>query len=99
MQKEIIDFLLTGSRSTLKAAFLKRLAEENNLRKQIGELLEAWAEERADLKLLEFILVNGAELSARLGEKQERSALPLPAQPFTLPKAFNKPRTWRKGLR
>ncbi|HXT74631.1 MAG TPA: hypothetical protein VN785_12330 [Candidatus Angelobacter sp.] len=93
--KHLIDFLLTGSRSSTKNAFLMHLSEESNKRKQIVELLEAWAEERAQLIALEFFLAHGEEITSRLGQQEERPALPS-AQPFALPRAFNKPRTWRK---
>ncbi len=92
--KNLIEFLLTGSRSNLKGAFLARLGEESNKRKEIVELLEAWAEARAQLIALEFFLAHGEEITSRL-DREERPALPS-AQPFALPKAFNKPRTWRK---
>lgn len=92
--KDLINFLLAGSRTTLKDAFLAHLAESRNIRKEISVLLDAWVEETAQTMVYEFVLAHDEEITSRLG-RQERSALPS-AQPFALPKAFNKPRTWRK---
>src|SRR5690348_5967646 len=94
-ENKLIDFFLSGSRVTLKAAFLKHMSEERNKRKEIGDLLESWAEEKAQLIALEFLLAHGEELAAKIAEPPEAKSK-LPAQPFALPKRVNLKRNWRK---
>lgn len=60
------DFLLTASKISMEEAMLKRLADASNRRKQIVDLLEAWAERRAEALLLEWFLSHGKELMATL---------------------------------
>ena len=97
-EKTLIEFLLSGSRVALKDAFLRGMAEERNKRKEIGDLLESWAEERAQLIALEFFLMHGEELAARLVAAPAEATLP--AQPFALPKRAplpkRPPRNWRR---
>lgn len=60
------DFLLTASTVSMEEAMLRRLADVSNRRKQIVELLEAWAEGRAEALLLEWFLKHKKELMATL---------------------------------
>lgn len=99
LDKEFMDFLLTGSQTTLKSAFLKHLGECRNRRKEIAESLDALVEENAVLIAIEWFIAHGHELAGKLGEGRP-SPRPLSSPPpFRLPRAFNKPRTWRKPMR
>lgn len=92
--KALIGFILTASQASVKDALLRHLAESRNVRKQIAVLLDDWVEETAQTMVYDFFITHGEEITSGL-DRKERSALPS-AQPFALPKAFNKPRTWRK---
>lgn len=92
--KALIGFILSASQQSVKDALLRHLAESANVRKQISALLDDWVEETAQTMVYEFFLAHGEEITSGLGRK-ERLAFPR-AQPFALPKAFNKPRTWRR---
>lgn len=98
LDKELMDFLLNGSQTALKSAFLKHLSEYRNRRKEISESLDALIEENALLIVTEWFIAHGSELAGKLGERQGPD-LPLVSQPFALPRAFNKPRTWQKPRR
>lgn len=58
------EFLLHGSKMSLQDAKLSRLADVSNRRKQIVELLDEWAERRAEALLFEWFLTHGNELMA-----------------------------------
>lgn len=90
----LVAFILSASQASVKDALLRHLAESANVRKQISALLDDWVEETAQTMVYEFFLAHAEEITSGL-DRKERSALPS-AQPFALPKAFNKPRTWRK---
>lgn len=59
-----MDFLLSASKTSLEEAMLNRLADVSNRRKQLVELLDEWAERRAETLLLEWFLSHGNELMA-----------------------------------
>lgn len=77
------DFLLTGSKMSLEDAKLARLADVSNRRKQIVELLDEWAERRAEFLLLEWFLLHGNELMAAITAPPITALAPLllPAKP------------------
>lgn len=59
-----LDFLLNASKMSLEDAMLNRLADASNRSKQIVELLETWAERKAEVLLLQWFLSHGNELMA-----------------------------------
>jgi hypothetical protein len=61
-----LDFLLTASKKSLEDAMLNRFSESSNRRKQILELLDSWAERRAESLLLTWFLNHGNELMATI---------------------------------
>lgn len=105
LDKELMEYLLIGSRQSLKECLLTRLAASKNRRKEMIEVLDALVEETAQLIVLEWFINHGEELAGKLGEGKSwpspSNLLPR-SQPFALPRAFNKPlavkkpRTWRK---
>lgn len=60
------EYLLGGSKTSLENAVLVRLADERNRRKELLELLEKWAERRAEAMLLRWFLDHGDELVGSL---------------------------------
>ncbi len=47
------EYLLSGSQRSLENVMLNRLAEARNRQKELLELLDKWAERRAEAMLLE----------------------------------------------
>ncbi len=50
------EFLLTASRNTLQSYELSRLGHASNLRKEIGDLLDAWLEENTSAMLARWLI-------------------------------------------
>lgn len=78
------DFLLSASKISLEDAMLRRNADVSNRRKQLVELLDKWAETRAELLLLEWFLAHGNKLMAAVTQSPrvtELAPLLLPAKP------------------
>jgi hypothetical protein len=61
------EYLLGASKCSLQNAMLHRLADAQNRRKELFELLDAWAEKRAEAMLLSWFLERGEELAGSLG--------------------------------
>jgi hypothetical protein len=59
-----LSYLLGGSQVSLQNTLLNRLADAQNRRKEIIELLDAWAERHAEVLLLEWFVKHGDELMA-----------------------------------
>jgi hypothetical protein len=64
--KQLLAFLLSGSRITLQDAMLAHLAAAQNARKQALEALELWIEESVNAELLSWFLANEGQLRAGL---------------------------------
>jgi hypothetical protein len=60
------EYLLGASKCSLENAMLRRLADERNRRKELMELLDAWAERRAEALLLSWFLTHGEALAGSL---------------------------------
>ena len=56
------EYLLSGSKTSLENAMLRRLADARNRQKELTELLNMWAELRAQAMLLQWFLAHGDEL-------------------------------------
>ncbi len=50
------EFLLSASRNTLQSYELSRLSHASNLRKEIGDLLDAWLEENTSAMLARWLI-------------------------------------------
>lgn len=61
-----LEYLLTGSQTSLENALLTRLNAAAELKKEIDRLLEAWADARAEALLLAWFRRFGPELVARI---------------------------------
>lgn len=110
LDKELMNFLITGSRGSLKQAFLTAMGERSSLRKEISDKLDALREVEAQLIALEWFIGHGEELAGKLETRPDGAVTaelrpPLPSsQPFALPRAFNRrgsstretARNWRK---
>lgn len=98
LDKELIDFLLSGSHMDLQDAMLARLAEERNRFKELREILELWMDEAVQARLLAWFNTHGEELAARLNTPCPPKPETLSPQPFRLPSARNtgNRKTWRK---
>lgn len=60
------EYLLGASKSSIENAMLNRFADERNRRKELVELLEKWAERRAEALLLRWFLRHGDALMGSL---------------------------------
>ena len=61
-----LQFLITASKHSIENTMLNRMAESQNLRKDIQKLIEDWIDRRAEARLLEWFMEHGDELSAGL---------------------------------
>lgn len=61
-----LEYLLTGSETSLQNAMLARLADAKNRRKEIIELLDKWVEKEAEAMLLQWFLEHGEALAGSL---------------------------------
>jgi len=57
-----VEFLLTASKKSIEDAMLNRFSDSANRRKQLLELMDLWAERRAETMLLVWFLNHGDEL-------------------------------------
>jgi hypothetical protein len=92
-----LRYLLGASETSLQNVLLDRLNVAERTKKQIAELLEAWAQARAEALLAEWFLKHGAELVARIASKPaEVTEIKLPTKPG--PQSVNLRETLRKLL-
>ncbi len=62
------EYLLGGSQRSLENVMLNRLADARNRQKELIELLDKWAERRAEAMLLEWFLKHGDALMAAVAK-------------------------------
>lgn len=60
------EYLIGGSKTSLENAWLNRLADARNRRREILQFLDQWAEREAEALLLEWFLKHGEELMGSL---------------------------------
>ena len=58
----LLEYLLSVSKVGMENMLLDRMADAQNRRKEIMELLDKWAERRAEALLIEWFDKHGAEL-------------------------------------
>jgi len=101
-EKQMVDFLLNASKTDLQDAMLKRLAEVSEKRKELSDLLNEWVEQAAEARLINWFLLHGEELAAKLGAPASlvgKDLLALPSHPFALPQRASlrrESKSWRK---
>lgn len=62
--KELLNFVLTGSRTSLNELYLTRLNEAANMERQLCDLIVKLADTRADALIAGFLRDHGEELIA-----------------------------------
>jgi hypothetical protein len=65
------EYLLNGSERSMQNVLLSRLADARNRQKDLVELLEKWAERRAEALLLEWFLKHGDALMAAVASSSK----------------------------
>lgn len=77
-------FLLDASKNSLQEALLNRLSDASNREKHLRELLDMWAERRAEILLIRWFLKHGDELMAAITASPrvtEMKTVSLPPKP------------------
>lgn len=74
--RDLLAILLNDSRQSQQHAMLQHMANERNLRKQIGELFDQWIDEAWKAELFRWFIEYGDDLAAALKAGPDIFALP-----------------------
>jgi hypothetical protein len=77
----LLEYLLGCSETSMQNVLLNKLNDARNRQKELTELLERWAEVRAEALLFEWFGKHGPELMARVTRTQTITELQRLAEP------------------
>jgi hypothetical protein len=78
---DFLEYLLYGSQVALENVVIDRLGDAANRRKELIELMDSWAEKRAEALLVEWFLKHGPELMALVTRSETITELQRLAEP------------------
>lgn len=78
---DFFEYMLSGSTTALQNVMLHAMTDSANRRKELFDLLDRWAEKRAEALLVEWFLNHGEELMARVTRSETITEIQRLAEP------------------